>query len=94
MNQTQRPLVMHKAILHKIWGQLLILATVMKHLITLATDILKKTSNRTIPVVLSTMNLSIEQRIALIVLALQTFLTPVLCTWRQGGRGLTGICGN
>ena len=68
----------YKVILHAILRQLLTLSTGMKQLLTLATGVLKKKSiNRTIPVVVPTMNPIIDQRIAPIVLAQQTLLIPL-----------------
>ena len=66
-NQTQQSRVTHKVILHAI----------RRKLLTLEMVILKKIlSNRTIPVVVPKMNPGIDQRIAPILVAPQTLLTP------------------
>ena len=69
--------MVHKVILHAIRRQVLKLSTKIKEFITLARVIFeqKLLSNWTIPVVVLTINPSIDQRIAPIVLAPQTLLT-------------------
>ena len=70
MNQTQRPLVTHKAILHAIWKQLLTLE--------------KSLSYWTIPVLPPPMNPQIDQGNVPIILASHTFMMPVTKSSHRG----------
>ena len=99
MNQTQRPRVMRKVILHAIWRQLITLATGMKQVLTLATVILNKKYWVTVP------SLSLSRQwtrgFTKILqwlywrhrLSWCMWLSNSLQTRRQAARGLTVICG-